>query len=449
MKRRSFLKQAGLASAALLIPHKNMSIIAPKPQKVLILGAGISGLGAAYQLQKQGIAFEVLEARNRAGGRILTAPIQEGLTVELGAEWIGSGHKTLLALCQELGLELLEHRFETGLLLNGQYQAAGQWHYEATWQQKLQKIQENFLKSSPAQQLRLDKIDWWRFLRKQGINAQDLEIRELLDSTDFGESIRQVSAYAALSEYAESSPYNEMDFRVKGGNSEIIKALLQKIGTEKVHLQKEVQRIAQDRKGIRVSCKDGSEWQADKVICTLPVAALLHIDFAPQLPAIQQEAIEALQYARIMKTSVLFKERFWKEANFSAISDSTAHFLFHSTQNQAGTKGVLTAYSTGDKAYVMSKKSKQAQIQAVCEALQVPFGDMSPLAEKVVSYYWGADPFTDGAYALYGRNQWSGLQEALQKPFRHLHFAGEHLAEWQGFMEGALQTGIDAAKQWR
>ncbi len=65
--------------------------------------------------------------------------------------------------------------------------------------------------------------------------------------------------------------------------------------------------------------------------------------------------------------------------------------------------------------------------------------------EKQTNYYWGEDEYSKGAYAIYGKGQWFGLRPILTKPYLHTHFAGEHLADWQGFMEGAINTGEDAA----
>lgn len=62
-------------------------------------------------------------------------------------------------------------------------------------------------------------------------------------------------------------------------------------------------------------------------------------------------------------------------------------------------------------------------------------------------YYWGTDPFSYGAYAFYGKNTWFDVMPTLKQTFMNTHFAGEHLADWQGFMEGALQSGLDAVSE--
>ena len=74
------------------------------------------------------------------------------------------------------------------------------------------------------------------------------------------------------------------------------------------------------------------------------------------------------------------------------------------------------------------------------------FDERAPsLARGIVSQAWQRDPFSQGAYALYRPGQWFSVRPILQKPHGKVFFAGEHLADWQGFMEGAVETGEAAA----
>ncbi|NJL13639.1 MAG: FAD-dependent oxidoreductase [Microscillaceae bacterium] len=441
MNRRDFIKTSSLATTGILGFPALLS--ASRPQKVLVLGAGLAGLTAAYRLGQQGVEVSVLEARSRIGGRVFTHTIDEGsgLKVELGAEWVGESHPKIKGYCAEFGLKLLNHQFDTGLILNQKYAPIGQWQYEAEWLAKYEKLLTDFRSYSIKQQKDLDKIDWWRFLRKMGISESDLEIIELFHSTDYGESIRFVSAYSALAEYAYSSPKDEMDYKIEGGNSELVKAFVSRIGAERIHTEHPVVSMAQDRAGVRVTCQNGSQWEADYVICTLPVSALLQVHFSPALPAKKLEALDALIYARIIKTSLLFKERFWGNESLDLLTDGVGQYYFHTTKNQPGPKGCLTSYAIGDKAYVLSKMDEAHKIAVLCETLEPAFGKVAHLAEKAVSYYWGADAYTQGAYAIYTLNQSFDSKAEMAKPFQRIHFAGEHLADWQGFMEGAIETG--------
>jgi monoamine oxidase len=77
----------------------------------------------------------------------------------------------------------------------------------------------------------------------------------------------------------------------------------------------------------------------------------------------------------------------------------------------------------------------------------VPLDPNAPkLAKGIASYAWQRDQYTDGAYALYKPGQWFGIRPILQRPHGKVLFAGEHLADWQGFMEGAIETGEAAAQ---
>ncbi|MDJ1502489.1 NAD(P)/FAD-dependent oxidoreductase [Xanthocytophaga agilis] len=451
MQRRNFLRKAGFLTTGALLSHSTQAYqnVTPiqKGDHVLILGAGVSGLSAAYMLQKRGVAYTLLEARSRTGGRILTHTIDKdtGLHVELGAEWVGASHKRLLALCKELGLEVEDHSFRFYSLLQGQYTTPDTYQPDVAWDKKYKGLLEGFLTKSEKEKKRLDKIDWWRYLVSQGIPDRELEMRELNDSTDFGESIRNVSAYSGISEYAGSSANNEMDFKIKGGNTQLIEKLTEKVGTDKILKNKKVTHVYQENKQVRVTCKDGTAYTGHKLICTLPAVAVLDIQWNPVLPELQIEALQQLQYARIIKSSVLFTERFWKDEALSIVSDTLPHYFFHTTKNQPGSKGVLTSYTIGDKAHIFSRLSTEQKISRICQSLTPAFGDTESLAEMAVCYYWADDKITQGAYAIYDVNQWYGIREVIAQSFKHVVFAGEHIAEWQGFMEGAIQTGEDAA----
>lgn len=123
-----------------------------------------------------------------------------------------------------------------------------------------------------------------------------------MDSTDFGETIRNVSAFAALAEYAESSDRNEMDLKIKGGNDMLAKKIAEKIGKDKIKLEHSVQRIVQNTKsGVKVFCDNGHSFTGDKIICTVPTFSAKKIKWEPGLPIDQVDAMNELQYARINK----------------------------------------------------------------------------------------------------------------------------------------------------
>jgi monoamine oxidase len=445
--RRSFIKQSAVLIGGLAVSQSFAgSFHIGKKPTVIIIGAGFAGLAAANMLRKKNIPFIILEVRNRIGGRVFSfeADPAEKLVVELGAEWVGKSHERIISLCDEFKLELQNNQFDTHLVYKGQYHAKNAWGFSEPWKKKWESIIRQYPHLTTADKKKLDQYDWWRYLVNNGCQGMDLDIKELLDSTDFGESIRHISAFAALSEYAESSEKNEMDYKIKGGNGQLAEAIANKIGKENILLEHRVKTIRQGTK-VEVVCENGKTFTGDQLICTAPTFAAMKIDWQPGLPADQLNAMRQLQYARINKHPVLFNDRFWKDESFDMITDLPAHYIYHATKNQPSKKGVLISYTIGDKAAVIANQSDDWNGRTVLEALQPGFGDVKQLMEKQFNYYWGQDEYSMGAYAMYGAGQWFGLRPLLQRPFLRTHFAGEHLADWQGFMEGAINTGEDAA----
>ena len=450
LSRRSFIKNTGLAGAGILMSGPAYDFFhIRKKTSVIIIGAGLSGLAAAYSLRKKNIDFIILEARKRIGGRVFSYTIDplNDLNIELGAEWVGASHQRILTLCEENRLKLENNQFDTHLIYRGKYYKNNEWSYSEAWDKKFKQLLKDYSQLNEVDKKELDAMDWWRYLVDNGCEGRDLDLRELLDSTDFGESIRHVSAFAAMSEYAESSEKNEMDFKIRGGNSLLPESMADKIGREKIKLNHTVQKIGQGSANgkVQVSCTNGQVFEADKIICTLPTFATKKILWEPGLPSDKLHALNELQYARINKNPLLFSRRFWKEENFDMITDTSAHYFYHATKNQSSEKGVLISYTVGDKADVVSRQSGGWREDTVQLSLQPAFGNIRPMLEKQVNYYWGEDEYSRGSYALYGPGQWFRLMPIFKAPFLNTFFAGEHLADWQGFMEGAINTGEAAA----
>jgi monoamine oxidase len=113
--RRDFLKVLGLSSTGLLLSTQNVS--AQKRKKTcVIIGAGFSGLAAAYKLKNAGWNVTVLEARDRIGGRVFSYSFRQNpnLICELGAEWVGESHERIKTLCRDFRISLQKHQFDAG-----------------------------------------------------------------------------------------------------------------------------------------------------------------------------------------------------------------------------------------------------------------------------------------------------------------------------------------------
>ncbi|MFN2492730.1 MAG: flavin monoamine oxidase family protein [Pyrinomonadaceae bacterium] len=440
--RRDFLKTA--AVAALGAPLLSSPYLQRRSYSCIVIGAGLSGLAAAYALKDWNVT--VLEARQRIGGRVVSFCFKESpeLVCELGGEWVGASHERMKALCHDFNIPLQDHRFEASLMQDGVVKRPAQWDFSPQAKVAFAKFRKAYEGYVERDRLRLDQYDWWTWLKQIGFTEEDLLLRDLQDSTDFGETIRMVSAYAAAAEYFESSPANEMDFKMAGGNSRLANALASQIGRSSIHTGITVEKIVQRAGRVTVTA-GGRSFSADACICTLPARVLNTIIFDPPLPASHSTAARKLQYARIVKNQVLFNERFWGAENFSLVSDVTSHYYFHSTKNQPGKQGILCSYAIGEKADVLASQNSRRRSEIITQDL-LPLEKRAPhLAANIQSMAWQRDVYTQGASAFYRPGQWFTLRPILQQPHGKVLFAGEHLADWQGFMEGAVVTGEAAA----
>jgi len=261
------------------------------------------------------------------------------LRVELGAEWIGENHTQMQALCREFSLPLDDNRFQTHLLFEGRYYTPRTRPEPADWVTKLRGLYDDFSKlpEDSAQRAALDGMDWWRYLVNASIPGDELLLRDLFDSTDFGESIRHVSALATSGEYAQSSTFNEMDWKIQGGNSRLPEALAGAVGHTRIRTGDAAVSVEQTARGMRVRTASGPVLEGDVLICTLPTFSVSRIDSKPALPAGLVDGINALQYARIAKNPMLFSGRFWPREDTDLVTDSPVHYFYHATKNQSST----------------------------------------------------------------------------------------------------------------
>jgi monoamine oxidase len=280
-----------------------------------------------------------------------------------------------------------------------------------------------------------------------------------MDSTDFGETIRMNSAYTAAAEYLSTATQSvdntdEMDFKIVGGNIRLVNALADAVGRENIFTNWPVYQILQRNQRVTVCSPGKKSLHADACVCAVPAHWLARIKWDPEIQPEKKAASEQLQYARITKTAVLCSERFWAQppkSGFSVCTSLASDFCFDSTYGQDGAKGILCSYAIGDKADDIASSPKKDLkhwiVQDVAEAngfsRRNPRVRRFPLA--IARQPWQHDRFTGGAYAFYRPGQWFTVRPALRNPHLRVFFAGEHIADWQGFMEGAVVTGRDAA----
>jgi monoamine oxidase len=437
----------------------------------LVIGGGLAGLAAADRAKRLGWRIHLFEAEPELGGRVKSFQFHHpsgycNLVCELGGEWIGKHHKTMLRLVKRFHLRKVNHEYCLSFWdVDRQVQTIyrpSQSPFLPEVRKKLDDYREVFQKLKTREQKELDKLDWWTKLKLLGLPPDSLLRRDLMDGTDFGESIRQTSAYVAAAEYLskQSGPTDEMDFKIEGGNSLLIDRLEVQIGANSIHKGDAVVEVSQKNEIVEVHLNSGKRFKGDACICAIPASRYREITWKPRLSPEKIDAADQLQYARITKTAVLFQKRFWDDpgkggaarppsGGFSVFSDRVSDFCFDSTYKQDGPGGILCSYAIGDKADDIAAEPDVLQVgewikRDVCDA--IGRNQANPRVLAVKRQAWQKQTSITGAYAFYRPGQWFTIRGALQKRHFKVHFAGEHIADEQGFMEGAAVTGIEAAK---
>lgn len=443
-----------------------------KPPRCVVIGAGLAGLTAALRLTQRGWHVDVLEAMPDYGGRVYSYsfPQTRHLVCELGGEWIGDDHDRMKTYCRQFGLRLQLHRYGFAFphrLKPSKVFPPGAWPFSAREKRAFLRFRQQFLSKDfdICKQRNLDQYDWWTWLAKLGFSRNDLLRRDLMDSTDFGETIRLTSAYVAAGEYFNSNKYDEMDWKIVGGNRRLPHEMVKRISSTRpnsVHMNQRVVEVRQKNTEVEVytasttripSARSQQTFTGDFCICAVPTRSLNRIRWFPALPEDQSRAADQLQYCRIMKTVVLCPRRFWPRSTkggFSVFTSGVSDFCFDSTHGQSGMEGILCSYAVGDKADDLAAESladlKRWIVDDVLRATGQAAG--SVLAIDIKPQPWQASTYCGGAYAFYKSGQWFTIRSLLARPHLRVHFAGEHLdQDWQGFMEGAVRSGESAAGQ--
>ena len=431
----------------------------------MVIGAGLAGLAAAYRLKRENWKVTVVEARHRLGGRVMTHHFAEApeLNCELGAEWIGNNHTEMQRLCRVFGVKLQPHQYANSFWHKGKRAHLidpGEWCLSPESGKIWNKFKRDFKKFKEPQFRELDKLDWWTHLRMLGFGLDDLLKRDLLDSTDFGETIRMNSAYTAATEYLSSKDQkvddtDEMDFKIHGGNERLIKALAAAIGSDNIKMRCEVMSIHQKKGVVTVQMKQHEPVSATVCVCAIPAHCVGKIDWGKDSPTEKLAAAQQLQYARITKTAVLCSRQFWprpRKGGFSVCTSLASDFCFDSTHGQPGTKKILCSYAVGDKADDIASSRlndlKNWIVEDVAHAYSLRWSDQKShrTALAIEQQAWQKEVSIGGAYAFYRPGQWFDVRKSLAERFEQVYFAGEHIADWQGFMEGAVVTGKQAAE---
>ncbi|MCS6874323.1 MAG: FAD-dependent oxidoreductase [Pyrinomonadaceae bacterium] len=464
MKRREFL---GLATAFFLQPT---SALISRTKKVVVLGAGLSGLACAYELATRGFEVKVIEARSRPGGRVFTLrhPFLENQYVELGGELIGNGYKRLLNYARRFNVSFaetssqiqtggsiakLQDGIPTSAILKGKLYPAGSKLIENPYRlpsTEAAELPPSILSKHIASILKqqnaysdYDNLSLADTLRSRGVSEQMIK---LIDISLNYNSIETVSTACVLWDTLRRLNAGNIPIKIIGGNDTLIDAFhknLLKLGVE-FAFNAEVKKISQNTNYASVSFQDGriNQIQADRIICTIPFSVLREIEFEPPLPEVKIEAIKNLEYTQITKVFFQAERHEWDKRNLgsSIWTDTPCERIFDAAGKNGDKFGIFTVWTEGSGASRLEKMSDPDRIKWTKKNFIIALPFMKNKIHREATKSWTLDKYARGAYAHFTVGKFNRLHPVTKIPIGRIHFAGEHTAERYPGMEGALES---------
>jgi monoamine oxidase len=430
---------------------------------VLVAGAGLSGLVAARDLMAMGASVTIVDARDRVGGRVSTvrAGFADGQHAEAGGDMIDASHTELLQLVERLGLRVLQvlrHGWgqartdDAGHVCAAAQNGHGGWHRLAgalAGHTHHYRLAERRWDSPITADLARRSVSQW---------LDDVQADPELRATALGlrgfflADPDELSLAALVDQFASADELGTQKvFRVDGGNDRIARAMADQLG-DRLRLDTELVAVSQRGQTVRASLKHKRKTQqltCDYLICTLPATLLRRIPMTPALPTQQHDAIASLRYGRATKSLLQFSSRFWRVPRKPSAFGSPLAIgaIWDANEEQRGKAAILALLAGGSASDATGDLLHRDGAVGLARQLEWLGANRAHL---LTSHHtvWEDDPYARGGYAFFDASFDSQLRPWLARPFGRLFFAGEHTSlQWQGYMNGAVESGRRAAAE--
>jgi monoamine oxidase len=435
----------------------------------VVIGAGISGLICARELQRSGLSVRLLEARGRVGGKMHTVSI-EGCAIDLGAHWIGPTQRRIGQLASELEIQTEpQHLAGEHLLTLGERRhtftgtapltaplAVAETAVAVARVEIRRRLINRDAPWRSRRATRLDSLtlgDWIHGLRSQTARATF----EIVARTVFGAEPSELSllyflwyvqaagGYRAVTEFEGAA----QDSRFVGGAEQVCERLAAELG-EVVVLDAPVRSVAQEQ-GSALVRSDQLEVRARRVVVALAPPLAARIDFDPPLPPLRESLNQRVAMGAYMKVAAVYDRAWWRDKGLSglALADRGPVQMVVDDSPPGGTPGVLVGFVTGAPARELGQLDEATRRRVALQALAHV---VSPEAERPSAYRdlnWMEERWSRGApVGVMGPGGLTGVGPAMGKPVGLVHWAGTETATtWPGYMDGGVQAGERAARE--
>ncbi len=461
----------------LATPQEGLERIPQSPKRVIVIGAGIAGLVAAFELRRQGHEPLILEAQNRVGGRVHTIrDFAPGLYAEAGAMRIPRVHDLTLGYCELFGLQLRPFVMgnpKTLVYINGQRMtvADADAHPDRlpfdladhergkTWSQLWdeatrdfrRRFEEGGVESLDSLLHEYDHMSTREFLAAAGFSEGAIELYGIMS---FREANMNAAVVEQLREIVGRS-FEDMQ-EIAGGMDLLPDAFYQQLKPY-VRFGAEVTAIEQAEDSVTVHYQGAAgrfSVSGDFAICAIPFSVLRDVEILG-LPFSRpkQKAIRELNYNASTKILFQVRRRFW-ESEDGIVGGTTVTELpirricypsYSDPDDERGT--LLASYTWGQDALRYGAMDAETMIEQALENVAEIHPSIRTEFEVGAVYSWYDDKWARGAFALFEPEQQTRLQAAITQPEGRVHFAGEHTSLYHAWIQGALESGIRAARE--
>jgi monoamine oxidase len=433
-------------------------------QQVVVVGGGFAGLTATRNLLRGGADVTLIEAGSRLGGRARTVrePFRDGQYVESGAEWIDTHHHRMRELLDRHGMELQGEgqqwtTIRRWLHRNGRLQSPADLGdavyrqltaFEAIVHDAATAVDDPANPQRCARAATLDAMSLGDAADRAGLDDLARLFHRRDSQGEFAEEPDEVSLLFVAQQRAISAA---------SGAEEVIRSHRVVDGIETLAHRMAVEvadSISMNESLLGVEHRDGSvvvntsqrRLEADQVVLACSLVPLRSVPFEPPLPDPLRSAIDELGYGTVTKTAIQFAERQWPAGY--ATTEGVSQRIYEPTVDQRGTAGVLMSYAGGDGGRRLADEAAPERMKLI-ESDMRSIHSMTAAATGGFSRAWSARPRYGGSYAVYRPGQVTAFWEVLRRPHGRIWLAGEHVATWTGYLEGAVESGERVAHEIR